>query len=156
VPDEFSAFRALLERERMRAREAGRRQGNDAGKQYRKSCHFFPGRRAPQLARAARNKSRTGARHLPDSIVVEARRLDTLETCCAAARARVFDLREGRPREQVKVNWKGDETRNEIEFVNRTLDEAYAWLAAANADATRLSEQAFGDMVYACMSGRAL
>ncbi|MGH8632403.1 MAG: hypothetical protein ACREU7_16770 [Burkholderiales bacterium] len=63
----------------------------------------------------------------------------------------------GTPRERVKVNWKGDETRNEIDFVNRTLDEAYAWLTAASAEAARLSEQAFGDMVYsACMSGEKL
>lgn len=39
----------------------------------------------------------------------------------------------------------------------RTLDEAYAWLSAAGADPSRLSEQAFGEMVYnACMSGETL
>ena len=41
--------------------------------------------------------------------------------------------------------------------MSKTLDDAYAWLQAANADATRLSEQAYGDMVYnACMSGEVL
>ena len=87
-------------------------------------------------------------------------RMNRTELCTYTARLKVigyYYYLQGRPREQVKVNWKGDETPNEIEFVNRTLDEAYAWLAAANADATRLSEQAFGDLVYdACMSGKDL
>jgi hypothetical protein len=82
--------------------------------------------------------------------------MNRTELCTYTARLKVigyYYYLQGRPREQVKVNWKGDETRNEIEFVNRTLDEAYAWLSASSADATRLSEQAFGDMVYnACMA----
>ncbi len=87
-------------------------------------------------------------------------RMNLTELCTYTARLKVigyYYYQQGTRREQVKVHWKGDETRNEIEFVNRVLDEAYARLAAANADATRFSEQAFGDMVYnACMSGKDL
>lgn len=86
--------------------------------------------------------------------------MNRTELCTYTARLKVigyYYYLQGTPREKVKVNWKGDETPNEIEFVTKTLDDAYAWLQAANADATRLSEQTYGDLVYnACMSGEVL
>lgn len=82
------------------------------------------------------------------------------ERCVYTARLEVIAYhfyKQGKPREEIKLHWKGDETENEIQFVNRTLDEAYEWLTALGADATRLSDQTFGDMVYeACVSGRPL
>lgn len=86
--------------------------------------------------------------------------MNRAELCTYTARLKVigyYYYAQGMTRERVKVNWKGDETANEVDFVMRTLDEAYAWLSAAGADPSRLSEQAFGDMVYnACMSGETL
>jgi hypothetical protein len=82
------------------------------------------------------------------------------ERCVYTARLEVIAYhfyKQGKPREEIKLQWKGDETENEIEFVNGVLDEAYEWLNALGADATRLSDQTFGDMVYeACVSGRQL
>jgi hypothetical protein len=82
------------------------------------------------------------------------------ERCVYTARLEVIAYhyyKQGKSREDIKLHWKGDETQNEIDFVNRILDEAYEWLSALGADATRLSDQAFGDMVYeACVSGRTL
>ena len=57
---------------------------------------------------------------------------------------------KGMPRGEVKIRWHGDETQNEIEFVMRTLDEAYA---AAEADRREhpgepVSEEEFGDRTY--------
>ena len=63
---------------------------------------------------------------------------------------------QGKPRGEVPIRWHGDETKNEIEFVTRTLDEAYA---SAEADRRErpsrpISEDAFGDRAYnACISG---
>jgi hypothetical protein len=63
---------------------------------------------------------------------------------------------QGMPRGEVKIRWHGDETQNEIQFVMRTLDEAYA---AAEADRREhpgqpVSEDAFEDRAYSqCISG---
>jgi hypothetical protein len=82
------------------------------------------------------------------------------ERCVYTARLEVIAyhfFKQGKPREEINLHWKGDETQNEIDFVNGILDEAYAWLVALGTDANRLSDQAFGDMVYeACVSGRPL
>lgn len=66
---------------------------------------------------------------------------------------------QGRARESVTIHWHGDETPGEIEFVTRTIDEAYA-----RAEALRqvhplrsVSEQEFGDQAYtACIKGESL
>ena len=65
---------------------------------------------------------------------------------------------QGKTREEVKVAWHGDETQNEIDFVNRTLDDAYLWLTnAKNNGAVLLPPQTFGDLVYeACINGKPL
>jgi len=58
----------------------------------------------------------------------------------------------------VKIVWHGDETPDEIYFVNRTLADAYLWLSnARNNGAELLPVQTFGDLVYeACMNGKPL
>jgi len=57
---------------------------------------------------------------------------------------------EGKSRAEVAIHWHGDETRNEVDFVNRTLDAAFEI-----AERDRLqrpqqmpSAQAFGDTIY--------
>jgi hypothetical protein len=65
-------------------------------------------------------------------------------------------FRQGRAREAVIIHWHGDETPNEIDFVTRTLDEAYARAEALRqAEPQRpVPEQDFGDRAYqACMTG---
>ena len=67
-------------------------------------------------------------------------------------------FRQGRARSAVIIHWHGDETSNEIDFVTRTLDEAYARAEALQqADPEKpVSEQDFGDRSYdACMVGKA-
>lgn len=61
---------------------------------------------------------------------------------------------QGKPREEVSIKWHGDETQNEIDFVTRTVAQAYAWLDSWKGSSNEmLPAQSFGDMVYqACMS----
>ncbi|PWT70786.1 MAG: hypothetical protein C5B46_09215 [Proteobacteria bacterium] len=65
-------------------------------------------------------------------------------------------FRKGTPRAEVPIRWHGDETQYEIEFITRTLDEAYA---TAEEDRREhpdkpSSEQAFGDRIYnQCVAG---
>jgi hypothetical protein len=64
----------------------------------------------------------------------------------------------GRARGDVVIHWHGDETENEIAFVNQTVDHAYAWLEAwAQSSNEMLPAQSFGEMVLqACMEGKRL
>jgi hypothetical protein len=84
------------------------------------------------------------------------------ERCVYTARlatAGYYYWLQGKPRDEVQIRWHGDETRNEIEFVTRTIDAAYARASALQqADAARMPpEREFGDQVYeACMAGREL
>lgn len=83
------------------------------------------------------------------------------ERCVYKARLSVagyYHYLQGKAREDVKIHWHGDETQNEIEFVTRTLDEAYARAAALRGEGAReVSQAQFGDQIYeACMEGRAL
>ena len=83
------------------------------------------------------------------------------DLCIYTAKLQVagyYYFEQGKPREEVKIVWHGDETQNEIDFVNRTLDDAYHWLASArNNGAELLPVQTFGDLVYeACMNGKPL
>lgn len=86
--------------------------------------------------------------------------MNPTERCTYIAKLEVagyYYFNQGRPREQVKIHWHGDETQFEIEFINKTLDHAYTWLLNAGVTESALSAQAFGDMIYeSCMSGRAL
>lgn len=83
------------------------------------------------------------------------------DLCIYTAKLQVagyYYFEQGKPREEVKIVWHGDETQNEIDFVNRTLDDAYRWLTnAKNNGAQLLPVQTFGDLVYeACMNGKPL
>ena len=83
------------------------------------------------------------------------------DLCIYTAKLQVagyYYFEQGKPREEVKIVWHGDETQNEIEFVTRTLDDAYLWLTnARNNGAGHLPVQTFGDLVYeACMNGKPL
>jgi len=84
-------------------------------------------------------------------------RMNQTELCTYTAQLKVaayYFFEQGKPREEVSIKWHGDETQNEIEFVNRTVEEAYAWLAKWKENNTELlSAQSFGDRVYlACMT----
>ncbi len=50
-----------------------------------------------------------------------------------------YYFEQGKAREEVKIAWHGDETQNEIDFVNRTLDDAYLWLTNAKKQRRRAS-----------------
>jgi hypothetical protein len=83
------------------------------------------------------------------------------ERCVYKARLSVAGYywhQQGRPRQEVKIHWHGDETQHEVEFVNRTIDEAYAAAEAIRGGSgKRVSDSDFGDRVYnACMSGTSL
>jgi hypothetical protein len=81
------------------------------------------------------------------------------ERCVYTARLAVAGYHhylQGRTRADLRIHWKGDETPNEIEFITRVIDEAYA-RAQADGQAVaegQTSEQDFGDEAYAaCMAG---
>jgi hypothetical protein len=88
-------------------------------------------------------------------------RMDKTERCIYIAKLEVaayYYFEQGRPRDEVVIHWHGDETENEIAFVNQIVDEAYAWLASWKGSSnSMLSAQSFGDMIYqACMQGKLL
>jgi hypothetical protein len=81
------------------------------------------------------------------------------ERCVYKARLSVagyYHYLQGKSREAVRIHWHGNETQNEIDYVSRTLDEAYARAAAlrhGSPDAP-VSETQFGDQIYeSCMNG---
>jgi hypothetical protein len=83
------------------------------------------------------------------------------ERCVYTARLSVAGYywhQQGRPRQEVTIHWHGDETQNEIDFVNQTVDEAYAAAdAVRNGSDKYVSEADFGDRIYnACMMGTRL
>ncbi len=84
-------------------------------------------------------------------------RMSAAERCVYTAQLAVAGYHyflQGKARNEVPIHWHGDETQNEIDFVTRTLDQAFA---AAERDrreqpSARVSEQVFGDRAYqACM-----
>jgi len=85
-------------------------------------------------------------------------RMNAAERCVYTAQLAVIGYHyflEGKTRGEVPVRWHGDETQNEMNFVNVILDETFL---AAERDRREhpqaaVSEQAFGDRAYrACMS----
>lgn len=87
--------------------------------------------------------------------------MNQADLCVYTAKLQVagyYYFEQGKLREDVSVQWHGDETENEIRFVNKTLDQAYAWLTSWKQSSTdMLPVQSFGDMVYqACMEGKPL
>ena len=88
-------------------------------------------------------------------------RMEKIELCVYVSKLEVaayYYFEQGRPREEVVIHWHGDETENEIAFINKTVDDAYAWLAIWKGSSnSMLSAQSFGDMIYqACMQGKLL
>ena len=84
-------------------------------------------------------------------------RMNQTELCVYSTQLQVAAyhfFEQGKPREEVSIKWHGDETQNEIDFVTRTVAEAYAWLTSWKSSSNEmLPAQSFGDMVYqACMS----
>ena len=83
-------------------------------------------------------------------------RMNPTELCTYTAQLKVaayYYFEQGKPREDISIKWHGDETQNEIDFVNKTIAEAYTWLASwKESSNSMLPAQSFGDMVYqACM-----
>ena len=79
------------------------------------------------------------------------------ELCTYTAQLQVaayYFFEQGKPREEVSIKWHGDETQNEIRFVNKPVADAYTRLASWKGGSSELlTAQSFGDMVYqACMS----
>ena len=88
-------------------------------------------------------------------------RMNQNELCTYTAQLQVaayYYFEQGRPREEVSIKWHGDETQNEIDFVNTTVAQAYAWLTSWKGSSSELlPAQSFGDMVYqACMTRKDL
>jgi hypothetical protein len=88
--------------------------------------------------------------------------LDPTERCVYTAKLYVagyYYYLQGKSRQEIKIHWHGDETQNEIDFVTRTLDAAYARVETIKREHPEmfLSELTFGDQAYlACMSGTEL
>ena len=82
--------------------------------------------------------------------------MNQIELCTYTAQLQVAAyhfFEQGKAREEVSIKWHGDETQNEIDFVNKTVADAYAWLTAWKGSSNELlPAQSFGDMVYqACV-----
>lgn len=74
------------------------------------------------------------------------------DRCAYSARMQVLAAHystQGTPRAQVKIHWRGDETANEVAFVNRLLDEGYAaWAEARARHGEAFPLELFGDAVF--------
>ncbi len=98
------------------------------------------------------------------SAVIRADRITDMphtERCAYTAKLEVlaaWHRAKGTPRSDVKIKWHGDETPNEVEFVNRILDAGYALMerevAAGHPD---IPLELIGDRVFeACVNERNL
>lgn len=88
-------------------------------------------------------------------------RMNQTELCVYTTQLQVAAyhfFEQGKPREEVIIKWHGDETQYEIDFVNKTVAEAYEWLSSWKGSSNELlPAQSFGDMVYyACMNKKDL
>jgi hypothetical protein len=80
-------------------------------------------------------------------------RMSATERCVYSTQLSVagyYYFLEGKSRAEIAIHWHGDETRNEVDFINQTLDAAFA---LAEQDRKQRPErmptaQAFGDMIY--------
>jgi len=84
-------------------------------------------------------------------------RMSATERCVYTAQLAVAGYHyflQGKARNEVPIRWHGDETQNEMDFVNQTLDQAFAAAERDRRDQPggHVSEEVFGDRVYrACM-----
>jgi len=85
-------------------------------------------------------------------------RMSASERCVYVAQLAVAGYHyflQGKARTEIPIHWHGDETQHEMEFVNRTLDEAFTSAEHDRRErpSERIPEQLFGDRAYrACMS----
>jgi hypothetical protein len=94
-------------------------------------------------------------------IVASADRISTMnraERCAYSTRLQVlaaYYYGKGTSRAEVKIHWHGDETQNEIDFVNEALDTGYARIAREHEAGRRdLPLELLGDRVFEeCMRG---
>ncbi len=74
------------------------------------------------------------------------------DRCAYSARMQVLAAHysnQGTPRAEVKIHWHGDETANEIAFVNQLLDEGYvAWAEARARHGKDFPLELFGDAIF--------
>jgi hypothetical protein len=84
-------------------------------------------------------------------------RMTLTERCVYTAQLSVAGYHyflQGKARSDVPIRWHGDETQNEMDFVNQILDQAYATAEQDRRDQLDrpVSEQAFGQRAYqACI-----
>jgi hypothetical protein len=84
-------------------------------------------------------------------------RMTLTERCVYTAQLSVAGYHyflQGKARSDVPIRWHGDETQNEMDFVNQILDRAYAAAEQDRRDHPDrpVSEQAFGERAYqACI-----
>jgi hypothetical protein len=85
-------------------------------------------------------------------------RMNPPELCTYKAQvemAAYYYFEQGKPLAEVKMPWQGDETPNEIEFVNQTVADAYAWLEKWKANSNALIPvTSFGDMIFQTCMGK--
>jgi hypothetical protein len=87
-------------------------------------------------------------------------RMTVTERCVYAAQLSVAGYHyflQGKSRDQVPVYWHGDETQNEMDFVNQTLDQAFAAAERNRREQPdrAVSAQMFGDRIYqTCMDAQ--
>lgn len=87
-------------------------------------------------------------------------RMNPNELCTYTAQLQVaayYYFEQGKPVAEINMKWHGDETQNEIDFVNKTVADAYDWLTKwKDASNELIPATSFGDMVYqTCMSKKA-
>lgn len=81
------------------------------------------------------------------------------ERCSYVARLQVaaaYHFVQGRSRQDLKIHWHGDETPEEIAFVNRVVDEGYETMRREQAAGRgEMPLELIGDRVYAaCLNER--
>jgi hypothetical protein len=85
-------------------------------------------------------------------------RMNQTELCTYTAQLEVaayYYFEQGRPLAEVKMQWHGDETQNEMDFVNQTVADAYAWLEKWKSSSNALIPvTSFGDMIYQTCMGK--
>jgi hypothetical protein len=83
------------------------------------------------------------------------------DLCAYTARLQVIAAhyyKTGKARQDVKIYWHGDETENEIDFVNRTIDEGYRMIEREYESGRKDTPlEILGDRVFeACMTAKSL
>lgn len=88
-------------------------------------------------------------------------RMTQEERCVYTARLQVaaaYYFKQGKPRQELKIHWHGDETEGEIRFVTENIDAGYSAMAREVESSGRgVPVEIVGDRVYiACMKQTAL